>query len=81
MELGRNHILDVLLRRLVMYVCEECGSMFDEPESVRYCLEEYNGVSSLFGNRHYGYYEACPYCGSEEIESKWEEDDEDIMDA
>ena len=59
-----------------MYKCEDCGSVFDEPESVRYCYEEEYGVTSLFGDRHYGYYDACPFCGSEEIHSYQEEDDE-----
>ena len=59
-----------------MYRCEDCGSVFDEPESIRYNMDEYNGVSDLFGNWQYGYYDACPYCGSEDINSYWEEEDE-----
>ena len=61
-----------------MYKCRHCGSYFSTPESVKYCLEEYNGVSSLFGNRTYGYYDVCPECGSEDIASYCE--DEDIED-
>ena len=58
-----------------MYRCEDCGSFFDEPEQVRYCKDEYNGTCDLFGNWQYGYYDACPYCGSEEINSYCEEDE------
>ena len=61
-----------------MWVCEDCGSQFSEPENVRYCKEEYNGVDNIFGHRTYGYFEACPYCGSEEIESTFE-DYEDLI--
>jgi hypothetical protein len=53
-----------------------CGSLFCEPKAVRYSCEDYAGVGSMFADRHYNYYEACPYCGSEEINSYWEEDDE-----
>lgn len=62
-----------------MWKCEDCGSLFDEPESVRYNIDEYNGVSDLFGNWQYGYYDACPFCGSEEIASYYEEDDDDVI--
>ena len=58
-----------------MYKCELCGSMFSEPDSIRYCKDEYNGTSDLFGNWQYGHYDACPYCGSEEIHSYCEEDE------
>ena len=61
-----------------MWRCEDCGSLFDEPESVRYNIDEYNGVSDLFGDSRYGYYDACPYCGSEEITSYWEEEIDDF---
>lgn len=30
----------------------------------------------MFEDRHYGYYDVCPECGSEEIRSYWEEDDD-----
>ena len=62
-----------------MYRCADCGSMFDEPESVSYCKEDYNGVSDIFSRRTWGTYDACPYCGSEEIDSYWEEDDDEIL--
>lgn len=63
-----------------MYVCELCGSVFSDPERVKYCYEDYNGVSSMFPNSNYGYYDVCPYCGSEEIDNYFEEeDDEDTI--
>ncbi len=46
-----------------MYKCPECGEVFEEPNYMDYCLEEYNGVSSLFGDRHYATYASCPNCG------------------
>lgn len=60
-----------------MYKCEMCGSLFSEPELVRYNKDEYNGVADLFGNWQYGHYEACPECGSEEFNSYCEEADDD----
>lgn len=60
-----------------MWVCEECGARFDEPDSIRYNIDDYNGVSDLFGNWQYGHYDACPYCGSEEINS-YSEDEEGV---
>lgn len=60
-----------------MWICEHCGEIFEQPDSKRYCLEEYNGVSNLFGNRTYGYYEVCPECGSEHIETFYESEDEE----
>lgn len=61
-----------------MYKCEDCGSVFDEPEHVPYCKEDYNGVADMFGRQTWGTYEACPYCGSEEINSYCEEDDDEF---
>ena len=58
-----------------MWICDLCGSIFSEPASIRYCYEDYYGVSSMFPNKNYGYFDACPYCGSEEINSYWEEDE------
>ena len=63
-----------------MWKCEMCGSIFSEPDSIRYCYEDYYGVSSMFPNRNYGYYDACPYCGSEEIDSFYESEDEEWTD-
>ena len=60
----------------MMWRCDDCGSTFDEPESVSYCKEEYNGVADLFGHQTWGTYDACPYCGGEDIHSYAEDDDE-----
>lgn len=59
-----------------MWKCEMCGAIFSEPDSIRYCPEEYYGVSSMFPNKNIAYYDACPECGSEEINSYWEDEDE-----
>ena len=63
-------------RGLKMWKCEDCGSVFSEPDSIRYCIDEYNGTAGLFGNWQYGYYEACPYCQGEDIIRIYEEEDE-----
>ncbi len=47
-----------------MYKCPECGEIFDEPDYVEICMEDYNGVSSLFPNRNYKTFPECPKCGS-----------------
>lgn len=79
---GRNNLRNVRDRGLEMFVCEMCGSVFSEPDSATYCYEEYYGVGSMFPNKNYGHYDICPYCGSEEIDSYYEEnDDEDIIHA
>ena len=62
-------------RGLDMWICEHCGEIFEYPASEEYCLEEYNGVTSLFPNRTYGHYDVCPECGSEEIETYHESED------
>lgn len=60
-----------------MFTCRDCGSIFDEPESIEYCYEDYCGVSGILSGRHYGNYDGCPFCGSDDIRSVPEEDDED----
>lgn len=78
----RDNLHAVCDRGLEMFVCEMCGSMFSDPESIRYNIDEYNGTSDMFGNWQYGYYDACPYCGSEDFSRYYEEDeDEDIIHA
>ena len=62
-----------------MYRCDMCDSIFSEPENVRYSYEDYNGVAGMFTDNHYGYYEACPYCGSEEIHSHVEESEDGVI--
>lgn len=60
-----------------MYRCIDCGEVFDEPESVRYNKDDYNGTADLFGNWQWGTYDACPNCGSEDIEETFEEEEEE----
>lgn len=57
--------------------CDRCGSIFDEPELVSYCKEDYNGVSDLFGRRTWGNYPVCPDCGSEDIDTYLDEEEEE----
>lgn len=59
------------------YKCIDCGEIFDTPDYESYCFEDYNGVSSLFPDRHYGHYEVCPYCGSEEIRCYYDDEEGD----
>ena len=73
----RNGLYAFHHRGLSMWICERCGEIFDEPESVKYCYEDYNGVSSMFKDRHYGYYSTCPECGSEYIERYHEESEDE----
>ena len=60
-----------------MWKCENCGEIFNEPEFIKYCLEDYNGVSSLFPDRHYATYPTCPDCGSKRLDEYYE-DEEDL---
>ena len=75
-KFGDTCIHAVCDRRLVMWVCDNCGAMFDEPELVRDTYESYFGVSSMFSNSHTMTLEVCPSCGSEDIASYCEDDDE-----
>lgn len=45
------------------YKCKECGEIFDEPDYHEICWEDYNGVASMFRDRHYGTVAECPACG------------------
>ena len=46
-----------------MYKCPECGEIFEEPVYETVCMEEYCGVSTMFGDRHYATFASCPKCG------------------
>ena len=61
-------------RGLAMWICDNCGAEFDEPEQEQESYENYYGVASMFSDRHYFTLQVCPNCGSEDIV---EEDDED----
>ena len=62
-----------------MYKCPECGEIFEEPVYETVCMEEYCGVSTMFGARHYATFANCPKCGgSIDIEyDTYDEEDED----
>lgn len=62
------------------YKCPECGEIFDEPVYETVCMEEWCGVSSMFGDRHYATFANCPECGLP-IDTEYDiydEDEEDI---
>ena len=75
-RLGGSHSRPVSDRGLVMWVCDNCGAMFDEPELEKDTYENYFGVSSMFTNSHSMTIEVCPSCGSEDIASYCEDEDE-----
>lgn len=60
-----------------MYKCNDCGSIFDEPDSEYIDLEEYYGVGSLFNDHHHEYMSVCPCCGSNDYEYYDEEEEYD----
>ncbi len=62
------------------YKCPECGEIFDEPDYETICMEEYCGVASLFGDRHYATFANCPNCGTsiDDQYDIYDEDEEDI---
>lgn len=74
--LGVSDIRFIGDRGLDMWKCDNCGALFDEPEVERESYEGYYGVSGMFSDRHYFSIEVCPSCGSEDIDSYCEEEDE-----
>ena len=65
-----------------MYRCPECEEIFETPDYEEVCLEDYNGVSSMFprASRHYATFANCPNCGEPidtETDIYYEEDDID----
>lgn len=75
-RLGVSHIRHVHIRGLAMWVCDNCGAMFDEPELEHDTYENYCGVGGMFSNSHDLLLEVCPSCGSEDIASYCEDEDE-----
>lgn len=49
-----------------MYICEECGCVFDDPLRVNTTYESYYGVSDSFHSGTQMQLELCPNCRSEE---------------
>ena len=68
-------------RSTEMYRCRSCGEIIEEPYFSEICLEDYNGVSDIFPDRHhYITVASCTECW-EPIEKEYdyydEEDEED----
>lgn len=61
-----------------MYRCNRCSAEFDEPDTESFCYEDYNGVGSMFEDRHYGESESCPECGSEDFSIIWDDEYDDV---
>lgn len=62
-----------------MLKCVRCGETFDEDDVVyeTVCWEDYYGVGASFQNKNYGSMATCPYCGSDELEDYYEEDEDE----
>lgn len=56
-----------------MYKCLECGQLFDEPARI-FDDPSPSGVSLV---RRYYVWHVCPYCGEDDIEEAFDEDEED----
>lgn len=63
-----------------MYRCRECERVFDEPDYIERCAEDYYGVGSMFPDRHYEVFVECPYCGAPIYLEEDEIDEEDLYD-
>ncbi len=62
-----------------MYKCPECGAVFEDPDYTEMYWEDYNGVGSLFSDRHTVTFASCPECGNAidtEGDVYWEDDDD-----
>lgn len=62
-----------------MMICADCGEIFEDDEVVvaSVCWEDYYGVGGSFQNKNYGSMATCPYCGSDELEDYYEEDEDE----
>lgn len=66
----------------MLYRCTECGAIFEDPVYEEVCLEDYNGVGSMFprASRHYATFASCPECGEAvdtELDIYYEEEDDE----
>ena len=59
-----------------MYKCNECRKKFENPNYKRTTHEDEYGVGDLFSNKHYVVIETCPYCGSDDIDEFYDEEEE-----
>lgn len=62
-----------------MYKCPDCSRLFDEPEYMEVCWEDFYGVGGMFMNRTYGVIKQCPYCHEafNEEDFYYDEEEED----
>lgn len=67
-----------------MWVCDNCGAVFEEPDFTEYYAEDYFGVASMFNDFHTMVVRECPECGSSDIDEcskdddEWFDEDEDL---
>lgn len=59
-----------------MWKCEQCGEIFEEPETKLVDLESEYGVADLFGDHHYAREFCCPRCFGLEITEEFDDEDE-----
>lgn len=58
-----------------MFRCNHCGALFEDPDYESVCMEDYNGVGSMFDTHTYGEIAVCPECGSDNIEETYDLDE------
>ena len=63
-----------------MYICNECGCMFEDPDVRRTTYESYYGDYSEVSSHTTLYLDICPRCGSDDIEVKEEDEEEEEED-
>ena len=52
----------------IMWQCNDCKKICEEPSKKSVCLEDFYGVGSEFSDSHYQVIPLCPYCKSEEVD-------------
>lgn len=57
-----------------MYICEECGCVFDDPLRVNTTYESFYGVSDSFDSSTPMELNLCPNCRSEEYKEVEEDE-------
>lgn len=60
-----------------MYICRDCGEVFEDLETEFVDLEEEAGVGSEFGDHHYEERGVCPACGYFDIHEMTDEEYEE----
>lgn len=59
------------------YKCLNCGSIFDEPETINTSYESYYGVSGMFSNSTRMELDVCPCCNDDDITEFYDDEDEE----